>query len=384
MHRFVFASAALALFACNSNPPASRFGHVTITRITTTPDGKTYRLPAGTVVEFNATAGAVNVTDQSLDGNSTTVSVQLPPGTYNATLINPGAGPQWTLDELDGSNAVIGTVQATLDTTLPVQITVTAGANTALDFAFHVSTGGTVTFQEGTVDVTVTVTEQPATTYTFDDTASFGIAGVSGTDSGLLAQLPAASDTGFQFHVSGVVAADSWQEISGEIDPSGRLFLACAGFTPNPAEGGGWASWNSNGNAAFATLFGETFQPGDSLSAIGDKVLCVYDDGTTNYIRVRISHTGAPTSDDTVFTAAAGSGELNWRVQFSGVLPTRVYDSVAHTLDVQGLFGAVNGLTLYAPFSSAVVWPVVSGTFGLQPLYNAHFNGTVNFSLTGN
>jgi hypothetical protein len=114
---------------------------------------------------------------------------------------------------------------------------------------------------------------------------------------------------------------------------------------------------------------------------LGGAVLCIVDDGTNNYVRVRLSATDAPT---TPTFEVLGAAPLFFRFQVAARLPQRIYDSAAHTLDLGTLTNSagVSGAPLFRTLSNANVQTGAD----LGTLFHCHasYDGTLNFSLSGN
>jgi hypothetical protein len=361
---------ALLLSACNSNltPPGQHYGAVSVALTTTGTDGNRYRLPAESVVEFDAPNFSFQ---QTLNGDDTSVSVSLPVGTYNANLFSPTADGSWTLDQIDSVGNVIRSMPATLSTTLPATVTITSGQTTNVVFAFNVASGGIVSFDNGNAVVGITVTSTTATNYSFTLDAQLAV--VSGNEDPSLSGLPLAGAT-VAFSIAATLSGP-WQEIGGNNFDGVKTHYVCAPLSNITKTGTAVSPADATGFSDLVTEVGGN----DIDSVLGGAVLCVIDDGTNNYVRVRLSTTGAPTTP--TFAALGAQTQLFFRIQASAQLPQRIYDSAAHTLDLSTLTNTagLSGAAVYRPFSSSFVETADFATL----YYNAGFNGTLNFTLSG-
>jgi hypothetical protein len=360
---------AALLLACNSNqtPVAHGYGAASVALATTGSDGNRYRLPAESVVEFDAANFSFQ---QTLNGEDTSLSVSLPIGTYNANLFSPAADGSWTLDEVDSTGNVIGSVAATLSTQLPLSVTITSGGSTPVAFAFNIASGGSVSFDNGTAAVSITVTNNPATNYSFALDTQLTVA--SGDEDPSLTGLPGVGDT-LSFSTAATLSGP-WQETGGSSLDGVEIHYACAPLKNITKSG---TAVSPATNTGFSDLVAEVGKD-DINSSLGGAVLCIVDDGTNNYVRVRLSTTGAPT---TPTFAGLGTAPLFFRVQASAQLPQRIYDAAAHTLDLSTLTNSagLSGAPIYRGLSNAFVQSDDFGTL----YYHASFTGTLNFSLSG-
>lgn len=374
----VFAGAlVLAGFvACNSSPDHSKDpGRVDVQLVATGTDNARYRLPAGSSVDlFSETPQFDMVT--ILDGNGDFVDILMPPGTYQATLIKPDGttGPDWTLEHVDSNGTLLNTVDATLLTALPVTVTVTANDTTHLVFSFRIPTGGTVTFDRGTVEVSLEVTTETAASYSFDSVmgpltvASRGVAGPNAEQLG--AVTPPVETTGLTVEFGGPLTG-GWIEFGGAFDGVSYFTTACA--PPN------LTIRQAAGHTGFVDFMSEVGHGSDSFSLFGPASLCIEDDGVNNNIRVRVSRRGAATSNS---FSGLGSDDLWFRAIFRAQLPHRAYDYVNHTLDLAQLMADTsNALPLIQ--GSLTLRPVVDGSINTTSWYGSQLTGTMNFSFEG-
>jgi len=121
--------------------------------------------------------------------------------------------------------------------------------------------------------------------------------------------------------------------------------------------------------------------PDRSRVPLGGMVLCIIDDGTANYVRLRLSRTGTPTT--ATFTDLITPGQELWfRVQAAGALPSRLYDAQAHTLALGSLMGDFSSLPLNNILSTGRITESTNGAIG-NPWYISRYTGTMSFSFVG-
>jgi hypothetical protein len=170
-------------------------GSVGVALTATDPSGATYRLPAGTRL---AMEGGTYYDEHSLDGDAAFIRIDVPPGDYAAYLVdNDGHTTEWPLErrELDGS---MSTVIATLITPQPAPVTVTTDGLTNLVFQFVVTDVGPITFAEGSVDVSIVVTESTASGLRLEAESDLAVTSVSSDPAApaeLADRMPALGDT---------------------------------------------------------------------------------------------------------------------------------------------------------------------------------------------
>jgi hypothetical protein len=361
------------LVACGDSKPPSqqRYGQVGIALVTTAPDGSMYRLPAGAQVELNS--GQFDLV-QILDGNAPEIDVAVPPGPYTATLfdLNFDTPVTWTLDHLDSGGNLIGTVSATLLTPMPVALNVTSSQTTSLVFSFRIPTGGTISFDRGTIAITLSVIEQEAQSYSFDISSSLTV--TSSTvpeDSPIAAVVSPVGTAGLSIEIGGPVVGP-WIEIGGETGDDVNSFSVCAppGITVKIA----------NGTTAFNDFISEIGIGTDPLSLFGTASLCIIDDGTNNTFRVRLSRDGAPATPSYL---PLGPGPFYIRMIMQTGLPHRAYDYAAHTLNLAQLMSDSGaGLPVFS--TSMSISDVVDGNIENQE-YRAVLQAPAGatFSFTG-
>lgn len=189
----------LFLGGCASQPSPS--GQLTVALVAPGAGGVTYRLPPGTQLQLTSSSFAGFY---SLDAEAASITINVPPGAYGAVLANPGGGytTSWPLWRTSADGNTTTVVSATTDP----NGTVTVVENETVDYAIHfnVATAQVITFAHGTIDVTVDVGENPATSYEID----FDLQALNGTGildgaapPELAARLPAdVSSTAFSVH----------------------------------------------------------------------------------------------------------------------------------------------------------------------------------------
>jgi hypothetical protein len=356
----------------NSNPTTpQQYGQIGIALVATGSDGTTYRLPAGAQVDLSSAQFDLL---QQLGGNSPQIDVAVPPGEYAATLFDQNfeTPALWNLDRLDAAGNVTGTVAATLVTTMPVAVIVTSSQTSSLVLAFSVPTGGSINFDRGTVAITLTVNQQQAQSFAFDASASLTVRStVLPNGSPLAGVVPPVGTSGLSVEIGGPVTG-SWTEFSGTAGEGTDSFTVCAptAITTKIA----------SGNTAFADFVGEIGTGVDPISLFGTSSLCVTDDGVQNFIRVRLSRVGAPT---TPTYSVLGSGPFQFRLILQAVLPNRAYNYAGHTLDLGTLMAdSATGLVL-APTTASIFNVTNNSITGSQ--YGATFLAPAGaaFSFTG-
>jgi hypothetical protein len=345
----------LALAACVADDGAERTGHIALAVVAAGPDGATYRLPQGTILEMQPGYSF------PLDGDGAIVTVQLSPGTYDAWLFAStasGAGSliEWPLDRIaaDGS---VDSVNATLVTSQPAPVTVVAGQTTPLVLEFRIATGGTVRFERGDVAVSIDVGGTPATAFTASAQGTFGTTSLQSTAL-FVGRLPGNGATGLSLSVTGAVTG-AWQEAGG--DPTGGFYI-CAPLTVTARSGSG-----STGFADFVEEVGI----GDAPNYLfGPANVCVVDYGALgNAFRVRLTKQGAGTTP----TFADITDGL-FSVVLFGTLSEKVYDYAAGTFDLDALMRA-HTQNLNGSIRASATAP---GGF-----YLAGVSGQMTFSLVG-
>jgi hypothetical protein len=293
-------------------------------------DGATYRLTPGTRLTVSGTG--LPSYDVGLDGDGAVVSIPVAPGNYQASIYHPnGYTTEWPLERTLGGTTTI--VTGELITPQPAPLTVVSQETTSFVLQFGVATAGTVTFDRGTVGVSVGVTEQPAKGFTAGADGTGNVVGTPQTDgpnaAALAALLPGAGATGLHVTVSGHLTGP-WAEAGGTRDPDGLNQLVCAPFQLDAS--------SASGNDGLVALVAEANHGVAPDFLYGNANLCVVDDGTTSHVRIRFSREGA--AETPAFTTILGTAPALFHVQVIGDLPTRVYNSDTGVLDANALLGA--------------------------------------------
>jgi hypothetical protein len=361
-----------ALAACGlGDDPGSSVGHVGMAVVTTGADGALYRLTPGTRLALALASDPSQVSDFALDGDGAVVTVRLAPGDYQASIYHPDGNftSQWPLERTNG-NEPMGTVTATLVTPQPVAVTVMTGQTTSLVFQFNVASGGTLTFDRGTVETRIGVATVPASSLSVGADGTGAVAGTptfgGPAEPALRAVMPGAGATGLSVAVTAHTTG-AWQDSSAGSFESG--FFICAPAQIDSATAGG--------NDGFAALIAESGH-GSAPSFFGGPAnICVIDFGpnSPNQIRIRLSREGV--AETATLTAALGAAPALFHNQILGVLPVRVYDNQAGTLDLDALL--VAGGTLPMTVKAQIRDESDFSSFW----YRAVITGQLTFSIVG-
>jgi hypothetical protein len=361
---------ALAVAACAKpgDDTGGTPGSIGIALVTTGADGATYRLTPGTRLSLTQ-AGDGAVWDFPLDGDGAVVTLRVPPGDYNAEIYNDsGFTTQWPLDRSGGGEPST-TVTATLVSAQPASVTVVSGETASLVFQFSVGTAGMLTFDRGSVDVSIGVSEQPATHFSTSATGTGDVTGgpVFGApyDQTLPAIMPAAGATGLQISVSGQLSG-AWAGDGGGSPEAG--FYICAPMQIS--------SVSASGNDGFAALIAETGHGSAPAFGQNPASLCVidYGDGIPNQVRIRLSREGV--AETPTLANVLGTAPALFHHQVLGDLPVRVYDAAQGTFDGNALLGTRTlPMTLKTQIRNdsdfSVFW------------YNERITGQMTFSFVG-
>lgn len=193
---------AIASAGCVVAPSRESVGSIEVPLTAPGANGATYRLPPNTLLQVN---DGMFGDSFPLDGDAPSLAVDLPPGAYGASLVNPaGYDRIWPLtrQNLDGT---VETVQATLLDFPPV-ITVTEGVTTPLAIRFQVATAGPISFSHGTLLGFVEVDEVAATSFQFViETGSLSVLVAQPSDPAppeLASRLPAAGSAAQTYKVT--------------------------------------------------------------------------------------------------------------------------------------------------------------------------------------
>jgi len=327
---------ALVLGACAaSDETRGEIGSVGVALVTTGSDGAFYRLTPGTRLSLTRGAqGPVQANyDVSLDSDATSVTFPVPPGDYQAWIYHPAGGytTEWPLERIN-PDETWETVTADLVTPQPVPLTVVQGATTTLVLELRIPTGGTISFNRGSVAVAIDVGEQQATSFA---TSLQGTGDVIGTPvfAGAQAEtlrtlLPDTGATGLQISVGGQLTGP-WEEAGGSAEPDSLAYSICAPLSITSA--------SASGSTGLAALVQETGH-GDAPSFLfGPASICIVDggDAVPNQVRIRMSRQGA--AETPTFADLFGTDPLLFWIIIRGDLPQRVYDSQNGWLDLDAL-----------------------------------------------
>jgi hypothetical protein len=142
--------------ACSDSDANAEYGAISVAIQTTGSDGATYRLPSSSVVNLSRADTFEYYGSFSVEGDEEVVTFQVVAGSYLAELhAGFGSGTSWPLERSLGGETEI--VIATLVTEQPVPLLVQGGLVTDLVFSFVIPDIGTVTFDHGSIAVTVAV-----------------------------------------------------------------------------------------------------------------------------------------------------------------------------------------------------------------------------------
>ena len=350
---------------CTNDQPRAGLGSVDLAIVGTGSDGATYQLLAGTRLSL-ATSLEPNF-DISLDGVSSTVTVALPTGDYQATLYNNAVADadHWQLQRSTPGNPTT-TVTATLATMQPVSISIVANQSTSLSFQFVLASGGTVDFDRGNLDVTFGVGTQPATRFgaSMQGTGNSGAPLIQGPFANALAAImPGTNATGLSLSVSARLTG-GWIETGGTIEPDSFGVSACA-----PIEIVGVQTIGNDGLAALMAESGHGDSPG---FLFGPASLCVVDNGGTGMVRIRMSRLGP--AETSTLANIMGTTQAGYLTTILGTLPQRAYDGQAGRLDLDVLSRA-HDLPMRTHHQ-------LSPNFSGEVWYSTFLTGQMTFSFT--
>ena len=358
---------AITLFAGCTAAGTDDLGSVGLGVTTTGADGATYRLTPGTRLSLASTTGVPNY-DAGLDGDGSAVTLAVSTGDYQAGIYHAnGYTTEWPLERTLGGVTTV--VEGELLTMQPMHVTVLTGQTTSIVLQFEVATGGTITFDRGSVDVSVDVNEQPATGFTAAADGTGNIAGTPLTTGpytdAIAALLPAAGATGLHVAVGGHVTGP-WTDVGGTIDPDGIALSVCAPFQLDTS--------SASGHAGLVALVAEANHGSAPSFLYGNSNICVSDDGTISHVRIRLSREG--TAETQAFQDVLGTAPALFHIQVIGDLPTRVYNSQSGSFDLDALLGTQ---TLPLTVRLQLRDDNDLNTFW----YSGHVTGSETFTLTG-
>ena len=199
----------LGAAACQADVESE--GELAVTLLGNSNSGAVYRLPEGSILDV---ANSEFQDGFSLDGDATSVRLDLPVGDYDAFLLPPSIDGSWQLERLlpDGT---FTPVSAVLLSPLPVQVSILPDTSTGVAFSFAVADAGTVTFSHGSLDVSFGVTETTATGAAFGVTAldltASEVLTTSATPPELIPRLPSSGTSGIRVQVQATLASPFMQ-----------------------------------------------------------------------------------------------------------------------------------------------------------------------------
>ncbi len=310
-------------------------------------DGATYRLPAGTYVQvWNDTFNDYFL----MDGDDPVVSIELPVGDYNVSLVNGGGYTfQWPLERTN-VDATTETVESTLLTPQPISVSIFEDATTTLVFQFLVVDGGTVTFAHGVLDISidVDVTESVMGRAMFSGTYVKNYELYSATaPADLSTHVPAMGSN--VFHQITVNVAGDWEQTSS--------YSACSSATLY----GGVVSLSIYDLTREAWLSGATAR------------VCIYGAPYDPTVWVSSSRTGAAL---TPAFQSYGALDFYFDQSMTGVLPDQIFDGT--TLDL----GAMTGTFDVAANLRSDIWASGDGGASWDNWYTDSNDGaTITFQF---
>ncbi len=322
----VTAAAALAGCAESGSEDADSYGSLAAAVTATGTDGATYRLPAGTYVQvWNDTF----YDSWSMDGDMNILSVEVPVGDYHVALAHPsGYVIDWPLDRTN-PDATTETVNSTLLTPQPVDVSVTEGNTSSLVFQFQVLNGGTVTFAHGLIDFSIDVNVDEST-------------------------IGRASFTGTYTKDSEYIDPAAPAELAGMVHPLGSSVFHS--ITVHVV--GDWVQNSSNSVCSTATLMYGTVSASyvelarEAWTGGATAQLCVFGGAYEPFLYV-YSYRAGPAVTATFQTL--GDVEFYFYQQISTVLPDAVFDG--DTLDL----GAMTGTFTLSGGVSSQIYAIPSG-----------------------
>jgi hypothetical protein len=333
--------ALVALAGCGETDPA--YGTVGVALTAGGPNLSTYRLPAGTEVELigdgNGYAGRF-----SLDGDGTALELDVPVGTYQATLVHPaGYSLTWPLDHLfqDGTAE---TVNAKLVSSMPIVLQVVYDTTTSLVFSFEVA-GGTVAFAHGTVAVTVDVSNVGATggTTAWDASLTSSSVSLGSLPAQIVPRLPLAGTGGLVAVVHARLSAPWFQASESQV---------CATVVIDELAG--------TGHEGFRDLLLESVDL--------DASLCAGSEGGQSFITFFTHRSGAGSTP----TFADAGTNLSFSTLLTATLPGPIFDGQSLDLD------ALAGIRTLPVFARTRVREGGNGALW----YDATYAGQVIFDFT--
>jgi hypothetical protein len=337
------ASVMFAACAADVEPPT---GQVEVALVGTADDGSHYRLIAGTRL---VVSGDGFFETFSLDGDATTVAIDLPVGEYQVGLTHQfGYTDEWPLTRIDADGTETGGIVGTLLTVLPVNVAITEDKPTPLPLSFRVAVSGTITFASGTLAVSadVAVVEANGARLTFN-AEPVTIAGATiqdGAPESLDAYWPVEGTSGLFAVVEGDLVKWTLRSTTRVCSP---ITLDAAGGTPD---------------TSFFDLVLE------SIASPTPAEACIYWAGDKQYIEVRMTRLGS-----------AFTPELNFD-QTQYLFVTRLAAELPEPVFVDGTLslGLLDGTLLSLPFAGDISVEEVTPANEFVPWFNASLTGTAS------
>lgn len=348
MGRFGFeilgvAACAALVTACTAE--AGDVGTIGVALTASDASGTTYRLTPGARLIMS---GGTFYDEFALDGDQAVVRIDVPPGDYTAELFHDaGHTVQWPLERRtpDGTT---DTVWANLVTPMPAPVTITTGGLTNLVLRFELPDLGLITFDEGSVNVSIEVVGSTPSSLDVGLVGALDVSAVTvdpAAPAALAPRLPAVGATAIGFDLAGHIS-------------------------------GPWTKSSATGACAPVTLAASSNHAGiaDLLTEAGaDASFCVDASGGAVSGELVALRAGTPTT--ATFTGL-GDGNYLFVSLASVTLPAAVFDG--ERLDLDPLVGvhtypatALTRVSVRAPGATTrTVW------------YRASYSGQLALSLT--
>jgi hypothetical protein len=307
-------------------------------------DGATYAFPSGT---FLLISGASNSFNDfiPLDSPDTQISVKLPVGSYQASLLTNDGNPAQLNKTVGGTTTL---VPATLLNPAPITFDITANQITPLALHFQTSTLSDVVFTVGELLVTLDVTQANVST------------GSQVTESG------ATTISSVSFGSSASAEAQSLLAVN-----VGDTFDQSLVFAPT----GVWSLRSPGQTCIDGQITSVTFPAGTGFGArmseisAAQAVVCVSDAGAQDFVSINAFSFTTPPEQ-----AAALPSSYEFFVFVQGLTPTDVFDGT--TLKQEAFDGGVvlgSGFFQHEVFdfvasdATSVVFGSVAPTFQIRP-----------------
>lgn len=277
-------------------------GAIELALTTTDSEGAVYRLPAYASLSLRSGTFSDSF---SLAGDGTSVRIEVPPGTYEASMGDEGS--QVALERRVGAGPV-ETVLATLVTPMPIAIDVVEGGTASIEVELRVPDRGTITFEEaGAIDVSIDVSRGAPTGYDIRSYASLFQVATTGWEvpESIESRFPETGDTRLPLALEARLTGDF-------VRTSSRTLCA-------PLEVSRLTTTDGTG---LAEVLAEATAAGSSAR------LCL--DHT--YVTIQLERSGAAT---TAMALETGASEHLFRVTLYTHLAESVYEDA--TLDLDAL-----------------------------------------------